>query len=116
VSTDLPTLERRSIIARAPPVEPRMAVTPAAQPSVTLHVERLVLQGFSFAPRAGAKVEQAFHSEVNRLLGSGELQLTALSAQALDKLRLDDLSVGSNAQPEQVGRALAAALLRGLSS
>jgi hypothetical protein len=114
----------------APPVpaaRPRPATVPDPQsagapspraalpPPVNLRIDRLILHGFPFAPRDGARVERAFQAEVGRVLASGQLQAEALSGHALERLRLDPLTLPQNAQPEQLGRALAAALLRGLA-
>ena len=103
--------------ARDPvPTQSALASRPeaAARPPVSLHVERLVLQGLSLAPHEGARVQKAFEAELALGLGAGALPTTGLSALSLDRLRIQELRVAPGSQPEQIGRALASALLRGL--
>jgi hypothetical protein len=84
----------------------------AAAAPLSLHVDRLVLHGLSFARHDTARIERAFEHEVQRLAAASEARLAGIAPQALDRLRLSDLRLDADATPEQLGRRLAAALLR----
>ena len=84
----------------------------AAAPPLSLHVDRLGLHGLSVARQDTARIEQAFQHEVQRLAAASQARLAGIGPQALDRLRLRDLQLDAHTTPEQLGRRLAAALLR----
>lgn len=91
---------------------PRAQAEMPAMPALSLRVDRLVLHGTPFARHDGARIEQAFQHEVQRLVAAGTARLDRLGPQALAALRLDELRLDAGAGPDQLGRQLAAALLR----
>ncbi|GAA0764060.1 hypothetical protein LRH25_10630 [Ideonella azotifigens] len=95
-----------------PNTAPVPPVATSAGPQLSMHVDRLVLHGFPFSQHDGTRIEQAFQDEVQRLVIAGEMRLDRLGAQALDQLRVAELRLDGGAGPEQLGRKLAAALLR----
>jgi len=88
--------------------------SPGPRP-LNLHIDRLVLHDFAFAPRERAVVEQAFQAEATQLVAGGQVKLEALSAATLQRLQLGQLRLGDGDGAQQLGEALAAALLRGIA-
>lgn len=96
-------------------VRPPEAGRASATAPLALHVERLVLQGLPLQPRDGARVDAAFRGELERLFSASPLLARQLAGGAFDRLRLEAMDVGSGSDPEQLGRALAGALLKGMA-
>ncbi|MBC9251680.1 hypothetical protein A9179_15510 [Pseudomonas alcaligenes] len=78
------------------------APSPAAAPSLSLHIGSLALPGYS--PRDGARLAGSFERELGRLL-----TLQALPAQGFqaDCLQLPALRRQAGERPELTGRRLA---------
>ena len=108
-----------ALVSAAAGVRPLNASAASTTAPLALHVERLVLQGLPLRPRDGARVEAAFRGEVERLVSARPRLAQRLAGGAFDSLRLDAIQVGggggSECDPEQLGRALAGALLRGMA-
>jgi hypothetical protein len=81
-------------------------------PGVSLHIERLVLEGLPLVGNAGARLQTALSTELSRLLGDAHTDLR--HGEALAFLRLDDMALDTGRDPERLGRQLAHALVRGL--
>lgn len=76
-------------------------------PALQLHIDRLVLQGFS--PLEASRVRDAFAATLAAAT-PGDARLEAASSRQRDTLRLAVRHAGS---PEALGRAAALALLEG---
>lgn len=80
---------------------------------VVVHIENLVLKGFRYEDRH--RVAAALQVELTRVLaqpGAAE-RLTELGSAR--QLRLDNVNVGPNAIPQQIGSETARAIGRGLT-
>lgn len=111
----LPSRATSAPLRAADGVRPPGAGGVSATAALSLHVERLVLQGLPLQPRDGARVDAAFRGELGRLVAASPRLAQQLVGGAFDHLRLDAIQVGSGSDPEQLGRALAGALLRGMA-
>jgi hypothetical protein len=83
--------------------------------TVEVHIERLVLHGVE--PRAGtaAAIGRAVEAELARLSESPGLPRSALGDGALPRLDAGRVDLPPSAGPQAIGRAIAAAVHRGLT-
>jgi len=93
-------------------VAPSQPEAQAPTPGVSLHIERLVLDGLPLAGNAGARLQTALSTELSRLLGEARGNLR--QSEALAFLHLHDVVLDAGRDPEQLGQQLARALVRGL--
>lgn len=84
------------------------------EPSLELHIERLVLHGV--APRDRDLVGAALQAELGRLLTERGIPAGLSRGGALDRLRIDPRSLAAGASAEVMGVQIAQAIYRGLSS
>ena len=127
VPVQVPVQARARVVARpgsaAPPAKPGPQTLPrraAPVPSISLHVERLVLHGVPLDASDGARIERAFCREFERAVATRPQQLRRLTAGAMEALQLGPITLGAGptanaGHPEQLGRELALALWRELA-
>lgn len=84
---------------------------PAPRGPVTLHIERLVLDGLGLTPAQASRVQAAMEAELTRLVGrpSSSWQAGAMPALAAPGLRLSHPP-----RPAQLGRDIARSLYHSL--
>ena len=81
--------------------------------NITLHIERLVLDGLPLSPGQVTILRAALEQELTRLLSERELQL--LSGGAMPQLSVASLQLAASGQPAQWGRQIARSLCDGLA-
>lgn len=81
---------------------------PNAQPSVELHIEELVLDGFALGERYA--IGEAVERELRQLLGERGIPSSLQSENATDELRGQTFNAAHNAKPPMVGRQIANAV------
>lgn len=84
------------------------------QPSVHLHIERLVLEGLPVRHHQGTFVQAAIETELTRLLSEGNL--SALSGGAVPHLPVASIQLAHDNKPSSMGRQIAQALYGSLAS
>jgi hypothetical protein len=83
------------------------------RPSLSLHIERLVLDQLPLRRSEQGQVQAAAMTELELLLGRGVLQSELRQGISMPVLRLGDIRLRHGASPEQIGRQIAHALYRG---
>lgn len=91
---------------------PMRQTSQAPTPGVSLHIERVVLDGIPLSGKAGARLQTALSTELSRLLGEARGELPP--GEALAFLRLHEV-LDAGRDPERLGQQLAHALVRGLT-
>ena len=94
--------------------QPMQATPQAPTPGVSLHIERLVLEGIPLEGDAGARLQTALSTELSRLLGDARGDLR--QGEALALLRLHEVTLDAGRDPGRLGLQLARALACGLTS
>ncbi len=74
---------------------------------ITLHIERLVLDGIPVSRTQSNKVRVAVENELTRLLASGGLVRELRSSLAVPSLRGGNMKVAKGSRPDDVGSAIA---------
>jgi hypothetical protein len=100
--------------ARSAPLEARQQPE-APRPAITLHIDRLLLDGLPLSRADGARLQVAMERELARLLGDGQLHQALSAGVALPVLRLSSIDLSRGMDPGQIGRALARVLHRGVA-
>lgn len=83
--------------------------------SVTLHIDRLVLDGLDFGPHDRALLRSAAEAELASLLRAGQLSGAIAGGTSMPALRGGDVTVARDATAEQVGAAIARSVYGGIS-
>lgn len=81
--------------------------------NMTLHIERLVLDGLALPPGQDVILRAALEKELARLLSGRELQM--ISARAMPQLSVTSIQLAASGQPAQWGRQIARSLCNGLA-
>lgn len=74
---------------------------------ISVHIERLVLDGLPMSRHDGPKVRAAVEAELARLLGSQGLSNEFRSGGAFATLTANPLRLESRTNPRQIGRQIA---------
>ena len=101
-------MNARSIPARVP--------KSAALPALSLHIDRVVMNGLPIAAAAAPRLQAALDGELTRLLSTAPLGDEFRAGAALAALELPALQVGVDAGPGRIGRQLARALVDALTA
>jgi hypothetical protein len=78
--------------------------------NIELHIERLILDGFSIEPGRRAELQAAVEAELTRLLATGALSSELLSGGAVRLLRGGEIQVTSQTSAAQLGQHIAQAV------
>jgi hypothetical protein len=81
---------------------------------VSVHVERLVLEGLPVSAAQGGLVRAAVEEELSRLLAAGELDPALVAAGSLPRLEAGALRLEEQTDPARVGRQIARAVYEGV--
>jgi len=84
------------------------------QSSVELHIEELVLHGFSPSDRFA--ISDAVERELARLLADRGVSTSLRSENATDEIRGATFNTAQNAKPPAIGRQIAQAVYQGFGS
>jgi hypothetical protein len=82
-----------------------------SQPSVELHIEELVLDGFVPGERYG--ISDAVERELARLVGQQGIPSSLRSESAIDEIKGATFNAAHNAKPPALGRHIAHAVYQG---
>jgi hypothetical protein len=82
------------------------------QSSIELHIERMVLDGFSMTCSQGALVQAAVESGLARLIG--EQGLPGTSAKGIPHLRCSSIQMTEDREPAHLGDQIALVIHRSL--
>ena len=81
--------------------------------TVTLHIDRLVLDGLAVSSQGGRVLSTAVEAELTRLLASGALPVS--SGISVPRLAAPGVTLEAGATPAALGTQVAGALFSGLS-
>lgn len=87
--------------------------TGGARGSVSLHIERLVIDGVKLPAGASALLQAAVEGELSRLIAAGGLGPELMSGGAVPSLRAPGIQAASS-NPSQLGLQIARAVYGGL--
>jgi hypothetical protein len=82
--------------------------------NISVHIERLILDGIRLSPGQGARVKAAVEAELSRLLISGGLASGLQSGGALPSVRADSIQVSAEGNPSRLGKQIARSVYRGI--
>jgi hypothetical protein len=82
--------------------------------NITIHIERLILDGLPVATHQGPLVQAAVEAELTRLLASGGLSDTLQSGGALYNLRTAGIHLANDGSPVRLGEQIAGAVYGGI--
>jgi hypothetical protein len=81
---------------------------------IELHIERLVLDGISLAPRDRGALQSSVETELTRLLTEGGLSTELAGGIALPSLPAGSLNLSAAGTPAQLGAQIARAVYDGI--
>jgi hypothetical protein len=84
--------------------------------NISVHIERLVLDGLSLPRRDRARLQIAVEEELARLLVSGSLASDLRSPGLLSSVTGGTVEVPSDEAPHLLGKRIAQAIYRGIGS
>jgi len=82
--------------------------------NITLHIERLVLDGVSLGPGGGQCFLAAVEAELSRLLADGGLGPAFRSGGTVPRVKAAAVSISRKGDPAELGMAIARSLYHGL--
>jgi len=82
-----------------------------SQPSIELHIDELVLDGFASGDRY--VIGDAIEQELARLLGQRSVPMSLRSENATDEIKGQTFIAPHNAKPHAMGRRIARAIYQG---
>ena len=82
--------------------------------NISLHIERLVLDGLDIGPGQGEQIKAAVETELSRLLETGGLHGILLQGTALANLKTAGMQVKNTHKPADIGKHIAQAVYRGI--
>lgn len=82
--------------------------------NITLHIERLVLNGISLLPGERPLLQAAVETELSRLLTSGGLDDALQSGGALYNVRTAGIQLANDGSPARLGEQIAGAVYGGI--
>jgi hypothetical protein len=74
---------------------------------INLHIERLVLEGFSLSAHQGATVQAAVQTELARLFVQNEASAASLASAAVPNVRAAPMRMTGGEKPSGLGTAIA---------
>jgi len=83
--------------------------------TLRIHIDRLVLEGFDYSPREVAALESALGRELSHRLNANGASRELLGGESLDAIKVGNISLPQKPSPGESGRAIARAVLGGIS-
>jgi len=105
--------KRSEVRSRRSELNPESFREQAAQPSVELRIEELVLHGF--APGDRYVIGDAVERELTRLLDEHGVPISLRSESARDEIQAPSLNATHDAKSPAIGRQIAQAVYQGFS-
>ncbi len=84
--------------------------------SVSIHIERLILDGLPIAQRDRPHLQAAIEEELARLLAEGALAVDLRTAGMLPRLTGGTLELTGDEEPRQLGKRIAQSIYRGIGT
>ena len=81
---------------------------------INLQIERLVLDGVELPGGMRPRMQEAFESELSRLLVQNGLSRELLSGVALTSLNAPAIEIAQGARPQVLGQQIAQAVYKGI--
>lgn len=82
--------------------------------NISVHIERLILDGLPIAQRDRARLQAAIEEELYRLLAAGSLAIDLRAAAMLPRLTGGPLELNGNEDPRLLGKRIAQAVYGGI--
>ncbi len=82
--------------------------------NISVHIERLILDGLPIAQRDRARLQTAIEEELARLLASGALAVDLRAPGMFPRLTGGTLELTGNDDPRLLGRRIAQAIYGGI--
>ncbi len=82
--------------------------------NISVHIERLILDGLPIAQRDRALLCAAIEEELSRLLADGSLAVDLSTSGILPRLTGGALELSGNEEPQQLGKRIARAVYGGI--
>ena len=82
--------------------------------NIELHIERLILDGFSLTRSQGGLVQHAVEAELTRLLADAGLSPTLQAGAALAYVPASAIELGSGNNPTDLGQQIAQSVYGGI--
>ncbi len=112
-----PSLSLTRAAARAASVARRPIASPAAPAPVSLHIDRVVLDGIALGIAGRGVMQTALETELSDLLNTRGLSAQLLAGTAQPSLQAGDIALApGKQQPRELGQAIAQALHTRLGS
>jgi len=87
-----------------------------SQPSVYVHIERLVLDGLGIHAGRRSLLQAAVEAELARLLTAGGLNPALLSSGAMPSIRANAMQWSGSSDPVQLGQRIARSVYGGIGA
>ncbi len=81
---------------------------------VTLHIERLVLDGINVEPAQRSHLQAAVEAELGRLLAEGGVGADLAGGGAVPSVKAEGFQIGGEGNPVQLGRQIARSVYGGI--
>lgn len=82
--------------------------------NITLHIERLVLDGLSFSPVDRLRLQAAIETELTRLLSTRGIDAGFQTSALFPSLRAGEIQIAAGSSPDGIGQQIAGALYEGI--
>lgn len=82
--------------------------------NISIHIERLILDGLPIAQRDRPRLQAAIEEELTRLLANGSLAVDLQTPGMLPRLSGGTLELTRDEEPRQLGKQIAQAVYRGI--
>lgn len=82
--------------------------------SISLHIERLILDGLSVPHRQRLQLQAALEAELARLLAAEGLSIDLYTSGTLPRINAGEIHLQDGENPAQLGRRIAQAVYRGI--
>jgi hypothetical protein len=82
--------------------------------NISLHIERLILDGIAVSPGEGPQLQAAVEVELARLLAEGGLSPALLGGGAVPSVRAGDIQLAGERDAVGLGRQIAGAAYEGI--
>jgi len=82
--------------------------------NISIHIERLILDGLSLAQRDRSRLQAAIEEELARLLANGSLAVDLCTPGMLPRLTGGTLELTGDEEPRLLGKRIAEAIYGGI--